>query len=273
MKTKTMHKMKLACISVTAVVVLYFLTNRLLSQAEHTTSPFTIHYIETSATPNGPSVQIPGYQAARSDQSTAIAMLDGKYGTRMVRDMSARRIMVLADSLKLKSTHDYSYMPTRPLSSSKPADCRPNGEGVLLIGTEIIKGVQAFRYKRITKLANGNWDEGEAWYAPTLNCGIVQIRSSLHNIDGVVIGTFSKMPTEIAFGEPDARLFDIPQDYQEVKPSELEKVLLLTKVADRQGIDAAEKHTVPEGVQKQWELADGRYDYLKAKKMPGESLK
>jgi hypothetical protein len=260
------HKRTTKWLAIVAVAApaIYLLAYHSMSQVVEMQTPFTVSFAEISTNPvSGRTFQKPQlYFAARSDGSSVLGSSDLRNGWRRIRNPKEKFEVTVADSLKLKTTLDYSYLPIFSAKKSHAADCYQ--KGAALIGIETVQGYRTYHYQRINALANRGKHQIDQWLAPDLNCYDIRTTGQRYNMDGIVDGVFEKRVLEILPGEPEVKLFAIPDDYAEVASSVREKAMTLRMISDREGADAAAKHIIPISVEKTWSRLDEHYDSVKS---------
>jgi hypothetical protein len=239
---------------------------RSMSQVHQPLTPFTARYSEMSSNPQtGRTVHKQQLDwAVKSDGSVSRGSLEGRYGQRTILDFTAKREVTVSDALKIKTTHDYSYIAGNAHPRSQPSDCRPGG-AITSLGMDLILGYKAYGYRRTTALAAEGRMDTDQWFSPDLNCWEIKLVAHKYNVDGTLTGLFEKNISEIVVGEPSDSLFDIPEEYAETKPSEREKTVLLQMVKDREGSERAANHKVPNSVSESWIARDEKYNAVTTK--------
>ena len=277
-KTHLKVILKALCSTIMAGLVIYLSIRVSPSQSEAPAVAFMAEYTETSLSPQtGVSAQKHMFRAVRSDGSTALGSTDNPEHERLVKDFPRKLEIVIADHAKLKTTYDYSSefaaLPARPRRVQSPT-CQPRTSRVqkTFLGEDTIEGYRAYHYQASLKTyADGTTQDGHYWYAPALDCFEVQLKAYKRDGSGTLTGVFEKKITRVQVGEPPPALFDIPAEYREVKPSELERAALAGSVRAPQGDDAAEQLSVPKGVQQHWDDLDQRYESVRNKRLPNQS--
>jgi hypothetical protein len=244
------------------------------SQSGGSPVPFTAEYTETSTNPNsGVSAQKHLFWAVKSDGSRSLGSTDDLDHQRLVKDLPHKREIVLSDHAKLKTTYDYSFafatMPPRPARIANPTCMQNTRVPYASLGEDVVAGYRTFHYQAPLKNdADGTTEDHHYWYAPDLDCFEVLLKAYKHDSTGTLTGVFEKRITRVRMGEPEPQLFEIPADYREVRPSELEQAAITGKVRTREGSDAADKLVVPEGIRRNWDALDRKYDSVKQKRLP-----
>ena len=148
--------------------------------------------------------------ATRADGSRAEATVDseGHYTVRTITLAPARKTVVIHQDLHAVTT--YYLSADRPIPASD--DCTRRSPFWTKAGEETILGYRTIRFV--------NESEGgitsEHFVAPALNC------SSLRDTVAFPNGARITQVESVILGEPDAGLFQIPEDYREMSPGAVE---------------------------------------------------
>jgi hypothetical protein len=228
---------------------------------QHTATAFTARYSETSTdTATERTAQRQHlYWAVRSDGSISAGSLDERYGQRSVLDYSKKLDVTLSDPLKLKTTRDYSYLDVPRKNTPKSPDCRPEGS-VVSLGTDTIGSYKVYGFQKVNAQPGGAREEADQWLAPELDCWNIRYVVRRFDGNGHLTGLFERKTSAIVEGEPEEKLFEIPEGYSETKPSEMEKAVILQMVTDREGVSGASEHVIPSHLQFMWSEQDAHYD-------------
>jgi hypothetical protein len=256
-----------AILTIFVLICFYAYQSRSENTQRHT--PFTARYTETSTN------QLTGiatqraylYHAVRGDGTISFGSLVPQLGYRRIRSRIEKKEVSVTDSLKLKTTLDYSYLPITLPRHAMPSDCSPQGPGVSSLGIETILNYTAYRYKRIVVRPDGTKREMTQWFAPDLQCWEIQQITRKYDAAGDLSGVFEKKMTEVTTGEPDDGLFAIRNDYAEVTPSAREKAALLQNIMDREGLDGVARHKIPPSMELLWKQQDEYYDSVMRKRL------
>jgi hypothetical protein len=178
---------------------------------------------------------------------------------RTIEDWAAALTVKVADGLKMKTTYDYSYIGVKPPAQKPAPSCLPRGSVYSLVGDERIAGFEAHHYQRLSTLPDGETLEDHDWFAPGLGCFQIQRIQYRRDAKGNLTGVFEKKPVQVQTGEPENSLFMVPDTYREMKPSDLERAVLLQAVEEREGYDAVQRHKIPAGVEQNWARMDSHY--------------
>ena len=261
---QTYSKVAMLCVcSVVVTGFLYINKPYRPQQANAARHAFFIEYIESSTdVTTGKSVQKQMFWAERADGSVCDGANGSIDGGRRVRIGPKKLEVRISDTLKQKSTFNYGTMISGTLvRRPPPTNCTPPPKtGYHLLGEEVVRGFQAHHYQYPPKvLPGGKTDDVHEWAAPELNCFEVKTVTYTRNKAGVLTNIFERKTTNVVQGEPDSSLFEVPEEYQEVLPSELERGLLLNLVRQREGYEAAKKYVIPLAALAQWARGDEMY--------------
>ena len=199
--------------------------------------PFTVEYVEASTADGGRAVERQQFWAERGNGSSiAYGFLGAVSTRRRVINRAERWVCELADGEMLKST-TYEPAPTdqgpAPMKAPSP-DCHVSligGEQEQLIGEEEVLGLRTFHYQLPRSVERGIRIEAERWATPALSCfDLKRLSRKFSDVSGDSLGTFERKPIRVVFGEPEQKYFDVPGNYREVKPSELEEIQLRNQI-------------------------------------------
>lgn len=212
-------------------VVTFFLVQPLtlehIAHAQVRVTPFTLHldYYDLSSDPSG-SVFIKQIVAHRSDGAT-VEVNDVFSTAGMQADETVRSIF-LPNGERFEVYDGVSSIVRLPILSSKalvirreetinpPTNCVLPGE--TLVGYDTVDGYKTGMVKWPTLAA----DEREitAWDAPDLGCQMLQSRVVEKQADGSTKVVTEGRTSSLSIGEPDASLFEMPENYASVMPSQ-----------------------------------------------------
>jgi len=155
--------------------------------------------------------------AIRSDGARVFlrrAFNDQAVGIRTVVDPTTRMRTTLDPTTKSKTTYALAASEAATLQSSSSDDCGVKGaERDTILKFNVV-------------LAKKTIDQGagpisvEDWVAPALDCYALQSIAVRLRKDGSMLRNVKRV-VDVAKGEPDERLFEIPSDYVERSPSEV----------------------------------------------------
>jgi hypothetical protein len=187
------------------------------TQAFQSTKPRTAYTI----TRTHEGVPTPRITAVRADGSQAIAVATPEdsythFGDRRLVLRPQQLSVYILDKLKLKSTEtlpptatDFSHLPLDPT-------CANAAKGYKFLAKDSYLGFDAYIYSLTAADQSGQSMVTTLWLAPQLDCTDLQAYLQRGS------RTSHNYVTSIKMGEPDPSLFDLPSDYTEVKPSDLE---------------------------------------------------
>ena len=240
-------------ITTTASALLFLGARAKTGEAQLTSDrrPFTVEYLEVSTGHGGSAVERQQFWAQRSDGSLAYGFLGAVSTRRRVINRSERSICELADGEMLKST-TYAPAPAdqgpAPPQAPNP-DCHVSligGVQAQLVGEEEVLGMRTYHYLLPPSVESGIRIEAERWAAPDLSCfDLKRLSRKFNDVSGESLGIFERKPIRVVFGEPEQKYFDVPGNYREVKPSELEELQLRSQIKKDRGEDAARAHVLP----------------------------
>ncbi len=266
---------KWGAISIACLILAYSAVRYSISQAQWRPMPFTAEFTESSTSLlTGKSFTRSKYWAIRQDGATSYGTVGEYNGMRKIVNLPERKEVSLSDRLKLKSTQDFSYLQKRLRMRNKldsmcrPPASRPEG-AYSLIGEEVIGGFHAYHYQApIEMRRDGTSFEDNYWLSPQLNCFELQHIAYWRDSSGATTDIFEKKTSRVTLGDPQSDLFDVPADYREVKPSELQRSVLLANVQDREGFEPASRHRIPLKVEQWLAVLDSFYDKVKRRQVP-----
>jgi hypothetical protein len=237
---------------------------------------FTLRYSETSTSRlRGTAFTKRLFFAVRADGSTSSGSTEDKNFERRITDFSKKVETRLADGVRLKSTRDYSFAfagKDLPSRRSMSPTCTPSVRDSVytLLGVEQILGHRTYHYQHKWSSQDGTQYDEHHWYAPELGCYEIQSKTYRRDSAGNLTGVFDRTSLSIDMGEPDPELFRIPEEYREVKPSELSRASLQAFATAREGSVAAADvlQKEPESVKKHLAALDAEYDSLRQRRVP-----
>lgn len=188
--------------------------------------PYTVVAVDRHGDGNGvppqAAVAVRVTKAVRSDQSTVeqweVQLVNPPFITRDI-EMNDGISMKVIDRLKVVST---MQLPRESLRDRPLRRLDPASNCTVLLSS----GQSLFRFAGRTKLLNVDVvevhdDAGQYWLAPSYGC--LEMKKLVYRTDaqGVRRASSLREVTSLIPGEPDAALFRIPSDYDEVAPSEM----------------------------------------------------
>ena len=228
------------------------------------------------ARPNGPNVttesyyleqivSIPGYRfgdkkeirARRSDGATLQMTEFGPSAAgSFVRDLKFPdgKSVTLYDGVKAKVMWPaMSDMEKRTLGSKNlvPSDCYADASRGTELRHDQVEGQDVVVIQRTA----GSY-RVTTWAAPRLGCQHLRTSAEAMQLDGSFRLSAETKTVKLVMGEPDTRLFDIPPDLVEMKPSQAQQRLWDSLDL---GLSAEEKTAVLRELQTQGAEADKRY--------------
>lgn len=170
--------------------------------------------------------------ARRSDGTTvllqSVGPIDSGHTMRKITFMDGRAITV-SDLLRTRTTirqlnEEIAFL--RKMLVDPPQDCRTSGQVFLrresILGQNVAVWQLDVANRRIT-----------IWQAPALGCELLQYRSEIKQADGSFQTEAEARPVLFRLGEPDPAVFDPKSDYDEMKPSEVQR-----RVLEKMGLPA-----------------------------------
>ncbi|MBI3279244.1 MAG: hypothetical protein HYZ57_05310 [Acidobacteria bacterium] len=196
-------------------------------------------------------------EAVRSDGSRVQRNLNGPGDSVSERDVATITLLpvdqrVLVDyAVHMKSTYPLkpgsssrAWFPTDPLCH----DVYPPGSYSLVpygyLGAEELSGIETRKYT----LEDSRMRTTQ-FRAPALNCFAIKSVTEFKGADGHVEQTATQ-EAKVIMGPPDERLFEIPPDFKEGKPSDLQRARMR-----REG----KGESIPPSLLKTWERQDAAY--------------
>ncbi|GEM_PF-1369585 len=266
-RTARIGKSMAACL--TAAAFLCGAGDRSRSRPHYERTAFTMEYVQTMTNvQRGTSFALEMFWAERGDGARSYG-LAGIYPRRRTVIDPVQKVQVrISDAYRLKSTYDFRAYPVTPRRIEYGADCYPPGNEFTYIGDDTILGYRAHHYVRKPVPGAAGYQESHYWFAPGLGCHKIQHVAYMRDANGVVTNIFEEKPAIIRREEPDPALFAVPDDYREVRPSELERTLLYGMVRQREGYEGVRRHVIPESTLKYWAVLDEQYENVKQRKIP-----
>ncbi|MCW5977991.1 MAG: hypothetical protein KIT09_07925 [Bryobacteraceae bacterium] len=131
-----------------------------------------------------------------------------------------RRYIYVLDRFKLRTTY---IIPGRPkaLPEIDPT-CADNSNRRVFIGKQSYNGYETYVYQETKTTPEKGQVTETRWRAPLLNCMDIYGELEVKSAQGEV-KVYRNKVTDVVLGDPDPALFDVPGDYREVPPSEMEK--------------------------------------------------
>jgi hypothetical protein len=230
-----MKRILLVCGLAAVFGLLSFRVTKAFQVQSPTRHAFTITVVSESPPPN-PNVEqyaprrMRRMMAFRSDGSSVTATLPAQeadginpsfFGDRYVYLRSDRTQVYVLDQLKLKSTTVMSG--DGPVKQLPPLDPKCGGTSHAVkrfLRMDQYEGYDVYVYERTFPGTPGNLDTETQWVTPLLDC--LSLQSTLDRKESGEIKHFHNYVNSIVVGEPDPKLFNVPQDYREVSPSQME---------------------------------------------------
>jgi hypothetical protein len=157
------------------------------------------------------------------------------------------RVLSIADSIRAKTTWPASREGVSDTFSvafpAKPEGCV--SPGWILVRKDTVQGLEV----SVVSSAPPGHERIIDWRAPALGCASIKYQSEAHQSDGSYKLAIESRIVSLDLVEPDPSLFDEGRDYEEVKPSELQRRLLTS-----QGVTQ-----FSEGRLENWGRHDARY--------------
>lgn len=223
--------------------------------------PFTAEFVTTSTNcDRGTAITLDQFYAVRSDGATSLGLSGAFPRRRKVTDYAAKLEVTLSDAYRIKVTYDYGAFPLRARRVGLGPRCSPPDNRYTYVGEDSILGYRAYHYLAPPIVEDHGSEETHYWYAADLNCFIIKTLSYRRDRFGKTTSIFEKTTATIKPGEPDPRLFAVPDDYREVKPSEFERTLLLGMVQERQGTEAVRSYPIDGRLQEYFSSLDKKYE-------------
>jgi hypothetical protein len=221
---------KLSLVAVVAACAAGLISLRALASPESTPRSFVMqqeHYVVQ----NGNEVLV--LRQTESRRSDGARHLEGTYEPQPGgRAATFRRIdlpdgteAMLIDDIKTKTTGMMKEEAERrkaQLAKEIPANCLSVGDE--LTGEETLFGFKAFRIR--TQASKEALRRNIVWKLPDFHCIIVQVVAEKRESQSSPwIRTNEVRLVSFRAVEPDSRVFDIPSDYEEMKPSDAKRKL------------------------------------------------
>lgn len=185
-------------------------------------APFTVKMHSAIGEAGRPETRRDLYyrEAFRADGSSLWANLDSKLQTtaRRIQLVREGRQVTTAEPVRLKSTvrvRDWAVAHWKSRHRDSSCTGRVFGAVALAaIGDATVLGVAVLKFREDTPRATV-----EVWRAPSLNCYRLFERFEWKS-QGAVVSTTTNTAISITVGDPDPALFQVPDSFREVKPSE-----------------------------------------------------
>lgn len=213
---------------------------------------FTIELSERLLNPatRGVNMEVRLIHALRADGSTASSRVSaGKVLSRRVVDVPNRRTAVITDSQRTKSTQ---YFPEQDrqaiLTDVRAADCSPNPHE-RPVREEFVLNTRTFVFESVSPMGP-NRLRLTLWMAPELKCIVIFSVAEQVDTAGHSVARTEKVPVLIRMEEPDNALFEIPRDYREMSPSEMQTEAWVSQ----------HQSNPPLSIQTHWNAQDQKYD-------------
>ena len=206
---------------------LSFTVSRFIVRAQPHTTPFTLKRELHSTLPNAPDTAHRWETLAmRSDGAMAHVTVFG--GKQQIAAGEAHRAVVFADgrnisfypSIRAKTT----WQPDAAGAARRiagmlnpPQHCVTAGSR--LVGSDTLGGQQV----DIVEVTFDADASATFWAAPKFGCLQFQSKGYLREPDGTMVLASEDRFVSLEFGEPDPALFDLPDGYQQMKPSEVQR--------------------------------------------------
>jgi hypothetical protein len=183
-------------------------------------------WIETEYKLTGATSAVPirtQRHAVRADGSRADAMLDrdGNVLSRLVILPNERKMVSIYEDLKVITTVYLEQQRADNYKGYTGNDTCSNISIKSLAGEEQVMGYRTFKYTSTGSL-DGETATFTSWNAPDLDC--IALRGSLELTANGKTTKSAKEISNLQLGDPDAWLFMIPSDYQEMSPSAVERL-------------------------------------------------
>ncbi|MCC6392118.1 MAG: hypothetical protein IT167_16075 [Bryobacterales bacterium] len=197
-----------------------------MANAQVTAAPFFLELMISQPSPDGTLVPFRRMALARRSDGTTVSIesagfLHSGQTSRKVTFLDGRSLSIV-DALKMKSTWPVQrpevVAALRARLTSPQKDCMPpSGRGPRLLGMEKLHGEDA----AVIQSSEGGY-RLTRWAAPRLGCETLQYRSEKVNPDGSLTLQAVGKAVNFTLGEPDSRLFDSGDQYQEALPSAIQ---------------------------------------------------
>jgi len=206
-----------------SLITLFFVRSHYAQSAS--VPAFTVQYTERAVNyTTNKTIYKTGTFAHRSDGSAArVDINHGPTGeinvNRVIASVPQQRRTVVADAVNVKTTFPWKGNASQLQYNASDATCGATAE-------EPVLGYGEFLGIKVVKLVRDSGDRRlESWRAPSLGCYVLWHHIDFRKDDGTVTDYSEWAATGIVMGEPNAELFQEPQDYKEVKPSEMEQAV------------------------------------------------
>jgi hypothetical protein len=169
-------------------------------------------------------------EAVRSDGSKVRRNLNGSGGFLSELDVATITLLPTAEQVLVDyAVHMRSTLPLNRVSASQRwfaidplcYDIHPPGSYSLVsdsyLGMEYVSGIETRKY-----MNDGKGLRRTEFRAPTLNCFVIRSVNELKGAAGE-IEQVTEQEATVMIGPPDEKLFAIPPDFKEAKPSDLLK--------------------------------------------------
>lgn len=215
--------------TVALAVAVFFLVQPLtlehIARAQVKTNPFTLELESYDVSDSSTGTLIAKETVARrSDGATVrVASIAGLVG--LQADETARQIW-LPDGQEftvydgVEAAIRFPMLSAQALALQKEKVLNPPGNCIFPGETLTGYGTQRGYKVAIVKVGPIGDNEVTAWYAPDLGCEKLQYRVEAREPDGSMKLVSETRAVSLTTGEPDARLFDVPDSYAKVAPSE-----------------------------------------------------
>lgn len=203
---------------------------------------FTVEYAESIVSPtSGRSLDRDLYWAFSKDGSFSNGDRGASAGRRRIVDFPGQREVVVSDSERMKVTTSLAdRLPANARRRVLENDCAPPpNAGYRFVAREQLLGYETYLYELQTSRQDQSTETTRYWLAPELLCFELKTISTKRNALGEVTNVFQKTVSRVIQGEPDRRLFSVPDHYAEVIPSVFEKRLFHARAEADAGTDMA----------------------------------
>ena len=215
-----------AALAVATFFLVQPLTLEHLAHAQVKANPFTLE-LESYDFSGGPTGKLFAKQtiARRSDgamvQVGIVFGLVGLEAGETARHISFPDGRTFTAFDGIASVVRFPQLSVQALAIQKQKLLNPPGNCILpgetLVGYETIRGYSA-AVKKVPPIAD---KLVTAWDAPELGCEALQYRVETQEPDGSTKLVTETKAVNLTIGEPDSRLFDVPESYASIAPSEV----------------------------------------------------
>jgi len=221
-------------------------------RAQGPRQPFVLEYIHQNSAV--PTLSDHLYLAVRSDGSTAKGPINPQSNiSRAIKFASPVRMTVeIHDPTKTIST---SYLAPAKGDRTVPDQCAQSG----VMGEEVLLGARAFHVRTISQQDANHTVTVDTWRAKDLGCVNLKTVAVIKNNATGSVETDEKIPVSLQLIEPPTRMFEVPQGYAELPPSQYLEGISRSSVSLREGAAAAAAHQLPEGAKNGWQVLDQKY--------------